>query len=246
MARGWLDEPPEEPDMITVRPARERGHADHGWLDSHHTFSFADYHDPRHMGFRALRVINEDRVEAGRGFGTHAHRDMEIVSYVLDGALEHKDSMGTGSIIRPGDVQRMTAGTGVQHSEFNPSKTEAAHFLQIWIMPEKARLQPSYEQKSFPVEARRNQLRLVASRDGRDGAVTVHQDAEIYAGLLDEGAAVTHAIGKGRHAWVQVARGAVTLNGKALAEGDGASVSDEAQLDLKAGAPAEVLVFDLG
>ncbi len=232
--------------MITVRPARERGHAEHGWLDSHHTFSFADYHDPRHMGFRALRVINEDRVEAARGFGTHSHRDMEIISYVLEGALEHKDSMGTGSIIRPGDVQRMTAGTGVAHSEFNHSKTEGVHFLQIWIIPEKARLQPSYEQKNFPVEARRNQLRLVAARDARDGALTLHQDADIYAGVLDEGAAVSHALAPGRHAWVQVARGAVTLNGKQLDEGDGAAISDEARLDLQARAPAEVIVFDLG
>jgi redox-sensitive bicupin YhaK (pirin superfamily) len=232
--------------MITVRPARERGHAEHGWLDSHHTFSFADYHDPRHMGFRALRVINEDRVEAARGFGTHSHRDMEIISYVLEGALEHKDSMGTGSIIRPGDVQRMTAGTGVAHSEFNHSKTEGVHFLQIWIVPEKARLEPSYEQQSFPVEARKNQLRLVAARDARDGAVTLHQDADVYAGVLDEGAAVSHALAPGRHAWVQVARGAVTLNGKPLDEGDGAAISDEARLDLQARAAAEVIVFDLG
>ena len=231
--------------MITVRPARERGHAEHGWLDSHHTFSFADYHDPRHMGFRALRVINEDRVEAARGFGTHSHRDMEIISYVLEGALEHKDSMGTGSIIRPGDVQRMTAGTGVAHSEFNHSKTEGVHFLQIWIVPEKARLEPSYEQKTFPIEARKNQLRLVAARDARDGALTLHQDADLYAGVLDAGVTVSHAIAPGRHAWVQVARGAVTLNGKALDEGDGAAVSDEAQLELQARAPAEVIVFDL-
>ena len=232
--------------MITVRPSRERGHAEHGWLDSHHTFSFADYHDPRHMGFRALRVINEDRVEPARGFGTHQHRDMEIVSYVLEGALEHKDSMGTGSVIRPGDVQRMTAGTGVAHSELNPSKTEGVHFLQIWIMPEKAGLPPSYEQKTFPVEQRKNQLRLVAARDGRDGAVTVHQDAEIHAAVLDQGATVSHALAPGRHAWVQVARGAVTLNGHPLEAGDGASVSQEARLDVEARAPAEVLVFDLG
>ena len=232
--------------MITVRPARERGHADHGWLDSHHTFSFADYHDARHMGFRTLRVINEDRVAPARGFGTHSHRDMEIISYVLEGELEHKDDMGTGSIIRPGDVQRMTAGTGVLHSEFNHSKTEGVHFLQIWIVPDKARLQPSYEQKSFPAEARKNQLRLVAARDAREGALTVHQDADIYAGVLDEGAAVSHTVAPGRHAWVQVARGSVTLNGRPLDEGDGAAVSEETRLDLEARTAAEVIVFDLG
>jgi redox-sensitive bicupin YhaK (pirin superfamily) len=231
--------------MITLRPARERGHAEHGWLDSHHTFSFADYYDPKQMGFRSLRVINEDRVQPGRGFGTHPHRDMEIVSYVLDGALEHKDSMGTGSIIRPGDVQRMTAGTGVLHSEFNHSKSEGVHFLQIWIVPERRGIAPSYEQKSFPEGDRRNQLRLVASRDGRGGSLTVHQDVALYAGLLDAGASVAHALAPGRHAWVQVARGEVTLNGKRLAEGDGASVSGEEQLAIEASRPSELLVFDL-
>ncbi len=231
--------------MITLRPARERGHAEHGWLDSHHTFSFADYYDPKRMGFRALRVINEDRVQPGRGFGTHPHRDMEIISYVLDGALAHKDSMGTGSIIRPGDVQRMSAGTGVLHSEFNHSKDEEVHFLQIWIVPEKRGIAPSYEQKSFPVDERKNRLRLVASRDGEDGALTVHQDMALYAGVLDAGASVTHTLAPGRHAWVQVARGEVTLNGQRLGEGDGASVSGEERLAIEAAAPAELLVFDL-
>ncbi|MFT3774532.1 MAG: pirin family protein [Minicystis sp.] len=201
--------------MITVRPARERGHADFGWLDSHHTFSFGDYYDPRHMGFRTLRVINDDRVKGGKGFGTHPHRDMEIVSYVLDGALEHKDSMGTGSVIRPGDVQRMTAGTGVLHSEFNHSKSETVRFLQIWILPERARIEPSYEQKNFPVEQRKNQLRLIASRDGRDGSVTVHQDVAIHAAVLEPGASVSHTLAQGRHAWVQVARGSVELERQA-------------------------------
>jgi redox-sensitive bicupin YhaK (pirin superfamily) len=231
--------------MITLRPSRERGHAEHGWLDSHHTFSFADYHDPEHMGFRALRVINEDRVAPGAGFGTHPHRDMEIVTYVLDGALEHKDSMGSGSVIRPGDVQRMSAGTGVTHSEFNHSKTAKVHFLQIWILPERARLPPSYEEKSFPVAERQNQLRLVAAQDGRDGAVTVHQDVALYAGVLDAGASVSHRLAPGRHAWVQVVRGAVDLGGQRLQAGDGASLSEEAELTLTARDPAEVLLFDL-
>jgi len=232
--------------MITLRPARERGHADHGWLDSHHTFSFADYHDPKHMGFRALRVINEDRVAPGRGFGTHGHRDMEIVSYVLDGALEHKDSMGTGSVIQPGDVQRMSAGTGVLHSEFNASKTAPVHFLQIWILPEKAGLPPGYEQKAFPAAERQGKLRVIAARDGRDGAVTVHQDVTLYAALLDPGEGVRHPLASGRHAWVQVARGAVDLGGYLLKAGDGAAVSSEPELVLQAREPTELLVFDLG
>jgi redox-sensitive bicupin YhaK (pirin superfamily) len=231
--------------MITLRPARERGHADHGWLDTRHTFSFADYHDPRHMGFRALRVINDDRVAPGRGFGTHPHRDMEIVSYVLDGALEHKDSMGTGSVIRPGDVQRMTAGTGVLHSEWNHDDRDPVRFLQIWILPERARITPSYEQKTFPLDDRRNLLRLVASRDGRDGSLTVHQDVSLYAAVLDDGGAVELDLAPGRHAWVQVARGEVDLGGLALGEGDGAALSDEARLEIKGRGPAEVLVFDL-
>jgi quercetin 2,3-dioxygenase len=231
--------------MITVRPAGKSGQADHGWLESWHTFSFADYHDPRHMGFRSLRVINDDRVEPARGFGTHQHRDMEIVTIVLEGALEHKDSMGTGSVIRSGDVQRMSAGTGVSHSEMNPSKTEPVHFYQIWILPEAKGQPPSYEQKQFSVEERQNQLRLIASRDGRDGSITVHQDAALYMGVLDVGAKVGHAIAAGRSAWVQVARGAVTMNGKALVEGDGAAVTEEAALAFEASERAEVIVFDL-
>jgi redox-sensitive bicupin YhaK (pirin superfamily) len=230
--------------MISIRPSSQRGDADHGWLHSHHTFSFADYHDPAHMGFRSLRVINEDEVAPGRGFGAHSHRDMEIISYVLAGSLEHKDSMGTGSVIRPGDVQRMTAGTGVQHSEQNHSKQEPVHFLQIWILPERARLEPSYEQKSFPTEERRGKLRLVAERSGRDGAVTVHQDVALYAALLDPKERVVHTIERG-HAWVQVARGAITLNGEAMGPGDGAAVSDERELTIEGVEAAELLVFDL-
>ena len=231
--------------MITLRPAKARGHADHGWLDSFHTFSFADYHDPAHMGFRALRVINEDRVAPGRGFGKHPHQDMEILSYVIDGALEHKDSMGTGSVIRPGDVQRMSAGTGVLHSEMNASRTSPVHFLQIWILPEETRLPPSYEQKSVPDAERRGRLRVVAARDGRDGAVTVHQDVTVLAGLLEPGEVVRHPLAPGRHAWVQVVRGAVDLGGQRLATGDGAAVSGEPELVLQASEAAELLVFDL-
>jgi redox-sensitive bicupin YhaK (pirin superfamily) len=232
--------------MITVRPARERGHADHGWLDSNHTFSFADYYDPKHMGFRALRVINEDRVAPGRGFGAHPHADMEIVSYVIDGALEHKDSMGTGSIIRPGDVQRMTAGTGVRHSEFNASKSEPVHFLQIWILPEAQRLKPGYEQKTFTSDDKKGRLCLVASRDGRDGSVTVHQDVALYAAVLDAGQAVAQTIAPGRHLWMQVIRGeGVSVNGKTLVAGDGAALSDEARLEVRATSASELLVFDL-
>lgn len=231
--------------MITIRKSDDRGRAQHGWLDSRHTFSFADYHDPEHMGFRTLRVINEDRVEAGQGFGTHPHRDMEILSYVLDGALEHKDSMGTSSVIRPGEVQRMSAGTGVLHSEYNPSRTDPVHFLQIWIFPEKKGLKPGYEQKAFPAAERTNALRLVASRDGRDGSLTIHQDAELYTTLLTKGGKVAHALGAGRSAWVQVARGAVTLNGQPLRAGDGASVTAEKSLELSATGDAEVLLFDL-
>jgi quercetin 2,3-dioxygenase len=231
--------------MIVVRPADERGHAERGWLDSYHTFSFADYHDPAHMAFRSLRVINEDRVEAGQGFGTHPHRDMEIITYVLEGALAHRDSMGTSSVIRPGEVQRMSAGTGVTHSEFNHSDTEPVHFVQIWILPERSGLKPGYEQRAFSEEEKRGRLRLVAARDGRDGAVTVHQDAELYIASLTPGESVHHSLRPGRHAWVHVVRGDVALNGQPLKTGDGAAVSDEDLLQLTAAEPAEVLLFDL-
>ena len=231
--------------MLTIRRAGARGHADHGWLDTRHTFSFADYYDPREMGFGSLRVINEDRVRPGAGFPTHGHRDMEILSYVLAGALEHRDSLGTGSVIRPGDVQRMSAGTGVMHSEYNASAAEPVHFLQIWILPERRGLAPGYEQNHFPAADRRGRLRLVASRDGRDGSLVIHADAHVYATLLEPGQAVTHALAANRHAWVQVAHGTVTLDGEALAAGDGAAVSGEGALALAAREPAEVLVFDL-
>jgi redox-sensitive bicupin YhaK (pirin superfamily) len=234
---------------IQLRRATERGHADHGWLDSWHTFSFADYHDPRHMGFRALRVINEDRVAPGGGFPRHGHRDMEIVSYVLDGALEHKDSIGTGSVIRPGDVQRMSAGTGVMHSEYNASTSAPVHFLQIWIVPDRHGHAPGYEQKAFSAEAKRGRLRLVASPDGADGSVTIHQDARLYATLLPPSVVVEHALAAGRHAWVQVARGAIELDGQRLDTGDAAAVSDAAVVTLRGAGEgeteAEVLVFDL-
>ena len=231
--------------MISVRRSEQRGRANHGWLDSKHTFSFGNYYDPEHMGFRALRVINEDKVHAAAGFPTHPHRDMEILSYVLSGAIEHKDSMGNGSIIRPGDVQRMTAGTGVTHSEFNPSKTEGLHFLQIWILPEQARLEPGYEQKRFDDAERRGTLRLIASRDGREGSVTVHQDVSLYASLLGKGERVRHALPPGRQAWVQVARGAAVVNGQRLGQGDGAACTNEGTLELEGEDDAELLVFDL-
>jgi len=231
--------------VIAVRPAAERGHADHGWLDTRHTFSFASYHDPRHMGFRSLRVINEDRVKPAEGFGTHAHRDMEILTWVLDGALEHKDSMGNGSVIRPGDLQRMSAGTGVTHSEFNPSREAPVHFLQIWLLPRERGLPPGYEQKHFTQEARRGRLCLIAAGDGRGGAVTIHQDADVWTALLQPGESVRHALAPGRYAWLHVARGAVSLNGSTLGAGDGAAVSDEAALEIAAAARAEVLLFDL-
>lgn len=231
--------------MIQVRRSAERGHARHGWLESYHTFSFADYHDPRFMGFRQLRVINEDRVQPGQGFGTHSHRDMEIISYILDGALEHRDSMGTGSIIRPGDVQKMSAGTGVSHSEFNHSADEIVHFLQIWILPDRAGWEPSYEQRAFPADERRDRLRLVAAGDGRDGSISIHQDADLYASLLSSGTSVEHPLAAGRHAWVQVARGSIAVNGETLEAGDGAAISDERMLRLSAVRDAELLVFDL-
>jgi redox-sensitive bicupin YhaK (pirin superfamily) len=232
--------------MIALRPANERGHADHGWLDSFHTFSFADYYDPAHMGFRALRVINEDRVAPGKGFGTHGHRDMEIVSYVLEGALAHKDSMGTGSVIRPGDVQRMSAGTGVMHSEMNGSQTEGVHFLQIWMLPDKHGIAPGYEQKTFADAEKTSQLRLVASPDGKDGSVTIHSNQQLYAGILGEGVERSHSLPKGRHAWVQVIRGRVRVNDHALEAGDGAALTDEPSVLLRGEAGGgEVLVFDL-
>jgi redox-sensitive bicupin YhaK (pirin superfamily) len=230
--------------MISVRKANDRGHAQHGWLDSFHTFSFADYHDPNQMGFGALRVINEDRVQAGAGFPTHGHRDMEIISYVLDGAIAHKDSMGTGAVLRPGEVQRMSAGTGVTHSEFNASKTEGLHFLQIWIQPDVRAIAPTYEQKMFGDE-RKGKLRLVVSPDGRDGSLTIRQDATMYAALLTKGETVEHSLGRGRRAWVQVARGEATLNGTKLAQGDGAAITNETALALTATSDAEVILFDL-
>lgn len=231
--------------MIDVRKAADRGHFDHGWLNTYHTFSFADYYDPAHMGFRQLRVINEDRVQPGRGFGTHAHQDMEIVTYVLEGALAHKDSLGNGSVIRPGDVQRMSAGTGVTHSEYNHSSSEIVHFLQIWILPERPGIAPSYEQKTFGDQEKRDTLRLIASHDGRDGSVTIHQDVEIYATVLGPGKSVRLPLRPERHAWVQVARGGLTLNGIPLQESDGGAVSGEAEIELIAGETAETLVFSL-
>jgi quercetin 2,3-dioxygenase len=231
--------------MITLRNAHERGHAQHGWLESYHTFSFADYYDPRHMGFRTLRVINEDRVQPGKGFGTHPHRDMEIISYVLEGALEHKDSLGTGSVIRPGEVQRMSAGTGVTHSEFNSSQTEIVHFLQIWILPERTGLPPGYEQRAFPTVKKQGKLRLVASRDGREGSVIIHQAVDLYASLLAPGETVTHHLTSDHHAWIQVARGAIMLNDTTLSAGDGAAISEESLLTVTAQDQAEVLLFDL-
>lgn len=231
--------------MITIHKSDERGHFDHGWLDTYHGFSFGDYYDPDHMGFRDLRVINDDRVAGGKGFGMHPHRDMEIVTYMLGGSLQHKDSMGNGSVIRPGDVQRMTAGTGVLHSEFNPSATEEAHLLQIWVLPERRDLEPGYEQKHFTDADRRAQLRLLAARDGRDGAVSWHQDVDLYGALLANGERVTHELRPQRHAWVQVARGSVAVNGHELSAGDSAEVSSEKQLELTGRDDAEVLVFDL-
>src|SRR5512135_3077450 len=233
--------------MITVRRSEERGHFDHGWLDTRHTFSFADYHDERFMGFRALRVVNEDRVRPGQGFGTHGHRDMEILSYVLEGELAHRDSTGGQGSLVPGEVQRMSAGTGVRHSEFNGSEDEPVHFLQIWLLPDRAGHAPGYEQKAFPDAGKRGALRLVASPDGADGSLTVHQDARVYATLLARGEAVERPIAPGRHAWVQVARGEATVNGTPLRAGDGAALSEEAAVRI-AGAGeglAELLLFDL-
>ncbi len=233
--------------MISIRRSADRGHFDHGWLDTRHTFSFAGYHDPSFMGFRALRVINEDRVAPGEGFGTHPHRDMEILSYVLEGALAHQDSMGNGSTIRPGDVQRMSAGTGVLHSEFNASREAPVHFLQIWLLPDRRGLAPGYEQKNFPAEEKRGRLRLVASPDGADGSVVVHQDARVHAAILASGDEVSRPIAPGRHAWVQVLRGEVAAGNERLRAGDGAALSGEPAVVLRGAGQgdAEVLLFDL-
>lgn len=232
--------------MITLRRGTDRGHAQHGWLDSRHTFSFADYYDPAHMGFRALRVINEDRVAPGKGFGTHGHRDMEIVSVVLDGALVHRDSMGNTARIVPGEVQRMTAGTGVTHSEANASRTEPVHFLQIWLLPSRRGMAPGYDQKAFATAARQGRLCLVGAPDGADGSLVLHADARLYATVLGSGERVTHALAPGRHAWVHVARGSLRLDGETLHAGDGAALSDEAAVVLEGVDAAEALVFDLG
>lgn len=231
--------------MIRVRKAEERGHFDHGWLETYHTFSFADYYDPQHMGYRVLRVINEDRVQPGEGFPPHSHRDMEILTYVLEGALEHKDSLGNGSIIQPGEVQRMSAGTGITHSEYNPSKSEFVHLLQIWILPERRGLQPSYEQKAFPHAEMHGRLRLVAARDGRDGSVTIHQDVNVYAAELATGRQLQLPLVDARHAWVQLVRGGVMLGSQRLKAGDGAAVSHRHNLGVVAEDDAELLIFDL-
>ena len=231
--------------MIEIRRSDERGHADHGWLNTYHTFSFASYRNPQYMGFRALRVMNEDHIEPGRGFGTHPHKDMEIVTYVLEGALEHKDSMGNGEILRPGEFQRMSAGTGIMHSEFNPSQTEPVHLYQIWLLPERDGIEPSYEQKQFPDEERMNRLRLVASREADDGSLRIHQDARIYLSRLEEGMHVTHMLAPARHAWLQVLRGSASLNDNALDTSDGAAVSGERQLNILATQATEIMLFDL-
>ena len=231
--------------MIRVRKAAERGHFDHGWLDTHHTFSFGDYYDPAHLGFRSLRVINDDRVQPGQGFGMHGHRDMEIVTYVLDGALEHRDSLGNGSILKAGELQRLTAGTGVRHSEFNPSDTEWVHLYQIWLLPQRKGLEPSNEQMVVGEEDRRGRFRLVASPDGVDGSLTIHQDARLYLASLSPGEGVAHEIDRGRAAWLQVLRGSVNVLGHDLAAGDGFAVTDENAISVHAAAPSEVLLFDL-
>jgi len=230
--------------MITIRKSEDRGHFDHGWLDTYHTFSFDQYYDPAHMHWRSLRVINEDRVAAGQGFPTHSHRDMEIITYILEGALEHRDSMGNGSVIRPGDVQRLTAGTGVSHSEFNPSKSEPVHLLQIWILPNAQDLTPGYEEKNFPETERAGKLRLIASNDASDGSVELHQDARVYASILEAGQSVEHALADNRYAWLQIARGTVKLNELEMKQGDGAAISRET-LNIIADDRAELLLFDL-
>ena len=231
--------------MITIRSAQDRGAVNLGWLDTHHTFSFGEYYDPSHMGFASLRVINEDKVIPSQGFPTHAHRDMEIITYVLEGALEHKDSLGTGSIIRPGEVQRMSAGTGIRHSEYNASKTDPVHLLQIWILPERSGIEPSYEQKNFDIAQAQGQLKLVGSQDGREGSVTIHQDVNLYAATLQAGEAVAHTLTPERAGWLQVARGAITLNGQALTAGDGAAIAQEPDLTIEGTQDAEILLFDM-
>jgi redox-sensitive bicupin YhaK (pirin superfamily) len=231
--------------MIRIRQAAERGHFDHGWLDTYHTFSFGDYYDPGHMGFRSLRVINDDRVQPGRGFGMHPHRDMEIVTYVLEGALQHQDSLGNGSIIRAGELQRMTAGTGVRHSEFNPSDSDWVHLYQIWLLPERKGLEPGYEELALGEEDKRGRFRLVASPDGADGSLTIHQDARLYLASLPQGQAVSHRIERGRAAWLQILRGSVNILGDALSAGAGVAVTDENAVAVHAAVPSEVLLFDL-
>jgi hypothetical protein len=231
--------------MINIRRSEQRGGGNFGWLNTRHTFSFDTYHDPKYMGFRSLRVINEDVVQAGEGFPTHPHRDMEIITYVLEGALGHKDSLGTGSVIRPGDGQRMSAGRGIRHSEMNASDTDPVHLLQIWILPDRGAIEPSYEQKSFPTEEKQGKLRVIASPDGENGSVTIHQDAKLYVTLLAPGQKVTHDLPQGRYAWLQVAKGAVELNGKLLQQGDGAAISEEQKLTIEGKQDAEVLLFDL-
>lgn len=231
--------------MIQIRKAENRGHFDHGWLDTYHTFSFGDYQDPEQMGFRSLRVMNEDHVEPGKGFGTHPHRDMEIVTYVLEGALEHKDSMGNGEVLRPGEFQRMSAGTGITHSEFNPSDTEPVHLYQIWLFPERKGIEPSYEQKQFPDAKITNRLRLVASPDASDGSLMIHQDARIYLAKLGSGKQLVHELAADRHAWLQVLRGDVALNGEELKTSDGAAVSDESRIEIVGTTNAELMLFDL-
>jgi quercetin 2,3-dioxygenase len=231
--------------MIILRPGNERGHANHGWLDSYHTFSFANYYDPKHMGFRDLRVINEDWIQPSGGFGAHSHRDMEIITYVLEGALEHKDSLGTGAIIKPGDAQRMSAGTGITHSEFNNSATEAVHLLQIWILPDTNQIEPSYEQRNFPIEEKLGKLRLIAAKDGREGAVKIHQDVDLYTSVLRKGDRVVHHLQPNRYAWLQVASGEIQVNDRHLKAGDAISASDLESLHIGTDAEAEILLFDL-
>ncbi|MEN9261367.1 MAG: pirin family protein [Thermostichus sp. HHBFW_bins_43] len=231
--------------MLTLRKREERGHVKIGWLDTYHSFSFGEYYDPRYMGFRALRVINDDRISPSAGFPTHGHRDMEIVTYVLEGSLEHKDSLGTGSVIRPGEIQRMTAGTGIRHSEYNHSADEAVHLLQIWILPERENLEPSYEQKTTGLAEHPNEFRLIASRDGRQGSVTVHQDVNLYAGLIEPGHIIRQRLDEQRYGWLQMARGNATLNGLPLREGDGVAIARESELKLFSEEGAEVLLFDL-